>query len=560
MQLRPYQDEAVRETIAAVKAGDSALLVLATGCGKTVCFAAIIDTILRDHPGKVAVVLAHREELIRQAVDKIERFTGRRCAIEMAGLTADLYGRFDAVDVVVSTIQTQNAGKPPRMERIAPEDVALIIVDEAHHAVASSYRKVLDYYRAGGAALIGVTATPDRADEVGLARVFSAAPYVYDVADAIRDGWLVPIRQQMCKVTGLDYSKVRTTAGDLNGGDLAEVMESEKNLQGVASATLQAAGNRKTLVFTVSVKQADRLAEIFNRHEPGCAAAINGGTDKVTRAKIVRNFAEGRLRIVCNVGVFTEGFDDPGVECVVMARATQSRALYAQMLGRGTRPAEEIAGKLGRLETAEERREAIATSGKPGVLVLDFEGNSGRHKLITSLDVLGDPGDENAEVRERAKKIVEEEGDKGAAIDPEEALERAKEAIEREREEAAQRLRIRAKATYQVVDVSPFYGTLGMSTPMPLPQRFARKLTDKQMAALVAFVGKVAEGMDYGHARRLLDECFRRKEQGLPSYKQIKLLRERGFDVPGTAREASALIGKIAASGWTLRGKMRTAQ
>ena len=547
MKLRPYQEEAVRETIAAVKAGDSALLVLATGCGKTVCFAAMIDELLREEPGKIAVVLAHREELIRQAVDKIERLTCRQCAIEMGELTADIGQTFRRIDVVVSTIQTQNSGHPPRMQRFNPEEVAVVIVDESHHAVSPSYRAVIDYYRAGGAKLIGVTATPDRADEEALGQVFTAAPYVYDVADAIRDGWLVPIRQQMCKVTGLDYSQVRTTAGDLNAGDLSEVMEDEGTLQGIASATRQVVGDRKTLIFTVTVKEADRLAEILNRHQPGCAAAINGGTDKVERARLVRAFAEHKLQYLVNVGVFTEGFDDPGVECVVMARPTKSRSLYAQMLGRGTRPSEAVAGKLGEMETAEERRAAIANSDKPGVLVLDFVGNAGRHKLVTALDILGgkDSDPEAEAVRDRAQKLAEEAGEEGRAVDPEEIAEKAKEELEKEREEAARRVRLRANATYEVVDVSPFYGVLGIDTPMPLPRRYpGKRLTDKQVAALEAFGFKNAAGMDYLDGKRLLDECFRRKEAGEPSYKQIMFIRKIGAEVPATRKEAQSIIGQ----------------
>lgn len=536
----------MRETIAAVKAGDSALLVLATGCGKTVCFAAMIDELLREAPGKIAVVLAHREELIRQAVDKIERFTSRQCAVEMAALTADVGQSLRRIDVVVSTIQTQNSGKPPRMQRFDPEQVAAVIVDEAHHAVSPSYRAVLDYYRTGGAKLIGVTATPDRADESALGQVFSAAPYVYDVADAIRDGWLVPIRQQMCKVTGLDYSQVRTTAGDLNAGDLSEVMEDEGTLQGIASATRQVVGERKTLIFTVTVKEAERLAEIINRHRPGSAAAISGETDKVQRARLVRDFAERRLQYLVNVGVFTEGFDDPGVECVVMARPTKSRSLYAQMLGRGTRPSESIAAKLGIMETAEERRAAIANSDKPGVLVLDFVGNSGRHKLVTALDILGGKEDDpDAEaIRAKAQKLAEEAGEEGRAVDPEEIAKKAKEELEKEREEAARRVRLRASATYEVVDVSPFYGVLGIDTPMPLPKRYpGKQLTEKQVAALEAFGFKDAAGMDYADGKRLLDECFRRKDAGEPSYKQIMFIRKIGAEVPATRKEAQAIIG-----------------
>ena len=557
MRLRPYQTEAVEAALQAARAGQSALIVLPTGCGKTVCFAAIIDTLLAENPGKFAIVLAHREELIRQAVEKIEKFTSRRCAIEMAGLAATMDGLLTRPDVVVSTIQTQNAGTPPRMKKFRPEEVAVVVVDESHHIVSPSYRKVVDYYRAGGAALIGVTATPDRSDEAALGQVFDEAPYVYDVGDAIRDGWLVPIRQQMCKVTGLDYSDVRTTAGDLNAGDLAEVMEAEQNLQGVASATVQIVGDRKTLIFATTVKQAARLAEIINRHKPGSAASVNGGTDKTERARLVRDFADGKIQFIVNVGVFTEGFDDPGVACVVMARPTKSRALYAQMLGRGTRPAERVASLLGGMETAEERREAIRMSGKADVLVLDFEGNSGRHRLVTALDVLGGKDADEA-VKARAKKAIEEAGEKGEAVDPEAALAAAEKSIEeekeREREEAAKRARLRASATYEVLDVSPFFGALGMETTMPIPVRNpARKLSPRQISALEKFGFKDAERMAYADGKRLLDECFRRIETGEPSYKQIKFLKRHNVDVPATKTEASRLIGDIIAGTWLWR-------
>ena len=285
----------------------------------------------------------------------------------------------------------------------------MLIIDEAHHATSPSYRRVIDYYRTNPALkVLGVTATPDRADEEALGQVFQSVAFDYEVLDAIHDGWLVPIEQQMVHVEGLDYSSIRTTAGDLNGGDLAAVLEAEKNLQQMASASLAIIGQRRALVFTASVKAAEMTAEILNRHRPGMAAWVCGKTDREERRRVLAEFAAGKLQVVCNCGVLTEGFDDPGVEVVIMGRPTKSRSLYSQMVGRSTRP---LPGVVDGPETAEARKAAIAASAKPSCLVVDFVGNAGKHKLITSADILG--GKVSEEALERAVKRVSTGGRAG---------------------------------------------------------------------------------------------------------------------------------------------------
>src|SRR6185369_10554713 len=138
--------------------------------------------------------------------------------------------------------------------------------------------------------------------------------------------------------------------------------------------------------FTASVVQAEACCNILNRAVPGMAEWVCGATEKKKRAEILERFAHGRTAVVCNCGVLTEGFDDPGVEVVIMGRPTKSRSLYSQMVGRSTRP---LPGVVDGPETAEERRAAIAASAKPSCLVVDFVGNAGRHKLVTSADILG---------------------------------------------------------------------------------------------------------------------------------------------------------------------------
>lgn len=332
INLRDYQRHAADAIVESFKDNDSALVVMPTGCGKTVLFSEIIN---RFQPNK-AMVIAHREELIFQAKEKIERCTGLKSNIEMGQFRADTnWGLFGMSQVVISTVQTQNSGD--RLLNFKPEDFGLLVIDEAHHCTSPTYRKIIDYYRQNPRLkVLGVTATPDRADEEALGQIFETVAFDYEILDAIKDGWLVPVEQQMVEVDGLDFSSVRTTAGDLNGADLAEIMEFEKNLHGIADPTIKIVGDRRTLVFTASVAQAERLCEIFNRHRAGCSAFVCGKTQKDDRRRIISDFDHGKIQFMVNCGVFTEGWDDKaidemGVQVIAIARPTKSRALYAQM-------------------------------------------------------------------------------------------------------------------------------------------------------------------------------------------------------------------------------------
>ena len=421
MRLRDYQEAAADGVFTAWADHTSALAVLPTGLGKTVLFAEIIR---RMHErGCRAMVLAHREELITQAADKIQRVTGLEAQIEMGEYHVQTYfGQMPPV--VVSTVQTHCAGGDGlgRMSKFDPQDFGLVVIDEAHHATAGTYRRCIDWYRQNPACkVLGVTATPDRADEAALGQVFDAVAYEYGVLEAIQNGWLVPIEQQMVTVGSLDFSGVRTTAGDLNQGDLAEVMENERNLQGIAAPTVEICGDRRAIIFATTVEQAERLSEILNRYKPDKARWLCGKTDKEDRRRMLADFKEGKIQYVVNVGVLTEGFDDAGVQVVVMARPTKSRALYAQMAGRGTRPAEDIAGQLGDLPTAAERCAMIRASCKPSCLIVDFCGNAGRHKLCCTADILGGNIDDDV-VAEVARRVREN----GKPVDMTAELEKVK--------------------------------------------------------------------------------------------------------------------------------------
>lgn len=485
MKLRdPYQRLAVERAIALLDGGaSSTLIVLPTGCGKTVVFAKIAAHYAQH--GRV-LVIAHRAELIYQAVDKLGRVTGYAPDIEMAGQYADrptFYG--ERAQFIVSSIQTQISGMggDGRMTRFDPDDFALVIIDEAHHATAASYRKVIDYYRRNPRLkVLGVTATPDRADEMALGQVFDTVAFRYDIEDAVNDGWLVEPVQRLVHGADMDFSRVRTRAGDLHPGDVAALMESEGPMHTVAHPTfewangfaegyidsisddklltyrpdwqeeltrqLATARRRRTLVFTASVAQASSLHDIFNRWAPGSARFIDGKTDEADRRKTLKDYRAGKFQFLCNCAVFTEGFDEPGVEVVSVARPTKSRSLYVQMVGRGTRP---LDGLVDPHETPQARCAAIAASDKPHLLVLDFVGNSGQHKLITCLDILG--GKWPDEVRQLAARKLEESGE---AMTAREAMEVAEEELERRRLEAEERKAKDAAAKARLVGVAHY--------------------------------------------------------------------------------------------------------
>lgn len=543
MILRDYQRHASDAVFQEWKENDSTLLVFPTGLGKTIVFA---DIIRRSFPRR-AMVLAHREELIWQARDKIKRVTGLSCEVEMAEYKAHSDGNlFGRAPVVISTIQTQCAGGDGggRMGKFDPSKFGVLIVDEAHHATSPSYRRVIDYYRTNPQLkVLGVTATPDRADEEALGQVFKTVADDYEILDAIHDGWLVPITQQMVCVEGLDFSQIRTTAGDLNGADLAAVMEAEKVAQEIASSSIEIIGQKRAIVFTSSVKHAEMTAAIFNRHRNGMAGWVCGKTDKDDRRTLLEDFASGKVQVVCNCGVLTEGFDDPGVEVIIMGRPTKSRSLYAQMIGRATRP---VPGIVESPETAEERQSAIAASAKPSCLVVDFVGNSGRHKLMTSADILG--GKVSDEVIERTIARAKKDG-RPVRMD-EALLEEERKAQEEHRlAEEARKARLVAKARYSSKLVDPF-DAFQVQPVKPRGWDIGKSLSEKQRNLLLR-QGVDPGSLSYSQGRQLIQEMFRRWDQKLCTLKQAKLLRKHGYDTSNvTLEQASQIIDALAKNGW----------
>ena len=579
--LRPYQDEAVESILAelygapavgdepAVESHASTLLVMSTGLGKTVIAAEVLR---RRKPGK-ALLVAHRTELIYQAKATFENLTGEPVTVEKA----ERYARMDA-NIVVASVQTLISGMAGdgRMIAFYPGEFSLVIFDEAHHSVAASWMRVAQYFQQNSnCKLLGLTATPDRADENALGKVYNSVAMTYEIGDAIRDGWLVPLSAIPIRTVGLDYSSIRTTAGDLNGADLAHVMEVEAPLhqmaQGMMEAVCQAPQDslkeildlsdddpefhremdayltehplRKTLVFCASVVHAEMFCEIVNRWIPGRAAWVCGKTPKDHRKKLFEDYKTGKYMFLFNVSVCTEGYDEPTIEVIVMARPTKSRALYSQMVGRGTRA---LAGVVDGPETPEERRAAIAASGKKCLDIIDFVGVVGRHVLMTPADILG--GNYEDAVVDRANKNMNKSDRKPSDVS--EDLEKAREEIEEEKaREAARRAKVRVAAKYVIgASVDP----MKMFKVTPYRERGwekGKEVTGPMKASLER--QKLwREDMPYSEARQIIQGMADRRKKGLSTYRQAKVLAKNGLPTEVPFGQASSWIDRIAAARW----------
>jgi len=320
-------------------------------------------------------------------------------------------------------------------------------------------------------------------------------------------------------------------------------MEFEENLHGIASPTIKIIGERKTLLFAASLAHAERLTEIFNRHKSGCARWVHGKTNKAERKQLFRDYANNEFQILVNVGVATEGFDEPTIEVIVQARPTKSRTLYAQMVGRGTRV---LPGVLDLMDSDVLRRTAIAQSAKKHLDVIDFVGNSGRHKLVNTADILG--GNYNDDVVALASDSVKE---KTGPVNMISELARAEQELlrrSREADEAAMRSVVIARAKYSTAKVNPF----DILDVMPHRQKAwnkNRQPTEKQIDMLQRN-GIDVSGLSFEHASQIIGTVINRRKNKKCTYKQAKLLKKYGYNGDYLFTEASKLIDSIAENGW----------
>jgi ATP-dependent helicase IRC3 len=328
--LRPYQREAVEAVLAARRGGTRRMLVsLPTGAGKTVIFSELARMARRQ-----VLVLAHREELIGQARDKLERALGgdRVVAVERGSERAPEEAR-----VLVCSIRSLYEARLARVMR--DRDIGLVIYDECHHAAADDNQRVLTqlgvFERGFTGTLLGFTATTERGDGRGLEEIFERIVYSRSLPELIDDGFLSPLRGFRI-TTEADLRGLSASGQDFAEEELAEAVDIEERNALVARSIQELARDRRTIAFCVTINHARNLARSLNALGVH-AGLVHGSLSSEARARALGDFRSGVTHVLTNVGVLTEGFDDPGVSCVAMARPTRSSGLYAQCVGRGTR-------------------------------------------------------------------------------------------------------------------------------------------------------------------------------------------------------------------------------
>ena len=514
MTLRPYQAEAKDAILHEWDEGRKrTLLVLPTGCGKTIVLAKVAEDQV-EQGGRV-LIMAHRGELLDQAADKVKQVTGIECAYEKAGTSA----LGSMLPITVGSVQSLCQEK--RLQMFPPDYYSALIVDEAHHCLSDSYQRVLNYFESAN--VLGVSATPDRGDKRNLGNYFDSQAYEYTMTQAIREGYLCPVKAQMIPLE-LDISDVGVSNGDYSAGDIGTALE--PYLRQIAQEIALHYADRKTVVFLPLIHTSQTFCALLN--EMGVPAAeVNGNS--AGRADILRDFEAGRYAVLCNSMLLTEGWDCPSVDCIVVLRPTKVRSLYQQMVGRGMR----------------------LYPGKTELVLLDFLWMTDRHDLCRPSALISKDAEIAAKID---RQVMEADG----SVDIMEAEEDAERDVLREREESlAQQLAEMRNRTRKLVDPLQYAMSIAAEDLANYQPTFVWEMgppTQKQLQFLEKR-GIFAESVEnMGKASLLIDRLIRRQDEGLSTPKQIRCLERYGFRQVGTWSfdQASRMISRLAENHWRI--------
>lgn len=532
---RPYQQKAAAAIHREWDAGNKkTLVVMPTGTGKTIVFASIVNDQVAK--GEHVLILAHREELLQQASDKLKMVTGLETALEKAQNSALDSDKM----VVVASVQTLS--KQNRLMKYPRDYFGTIIIDEAHHTAAKTYKGILEHF--DDAKVLGVTATPDRSDMKSLSDIFDSLAFEYKLPDAIREGYLCKINTKTIPVK-VDISKVHINAGDFSAQDLGNVLD--LYLDTIADAIVRECQNRKTVIFTPLVRISKRLCNILNKRNFK-TAEVNGAS--ADREDVLKGFDNGEYKALTNAMLLTEGWDCPTVDCIICLRPTRSRSLYAQIVGRGTRLCE----------------------GKNNLLVLDFLWLTKKHSLCHPADIFC----EDQEVAQKATDMLADAArtesnnleDFGS---PEwgliEAIEEAQTELDEEKRKALCELekqdtiqrKLQAQRQKPRGLVDPLQYIFSIEAPelndyQPMFESEKQEPSDDIIDNISSFGVKGDAIKSQGLAEAIFKRLVARRASGMATPKQIRCLESFGFVHVGrwTMQYASSFLNVISSHHWEL--------
>ena len=514
LELRPYQQNAIAAVSDEFERGHNhTLVVLPTGTGKTIVFAKIVELNIKG--GKRALILAHRGELLEQASQKLKLACGLDTALEKAE-SSSLWAK---ELVTVGSVQTLCQER--RLTRFPKDYFDLIVVDEAHHCMSESYQRILGYFNT--AKVLGVTATPDRADQKNLGQFFDSKAYEYTLNQAVREGYLCPVKAQMIPLA-LNISGVSISNGDYAVGEIGNALE--PYLEQIATEMQNYCKGRKTVVFLPLVKTSQKFCDLLKEHGFS-AAEVN--CESKDRSEVLKDFENGKYEVLCNSMLLTEGWDCPSVDCIIVLRPTKIRSLYQQMVGRGMR----------------------LSPNKTELLLLDFLWMTERHDLCRPSALIS----KDSKIAERIDKKVQENEN---GIDLIAAEDEAEGDAVREREEAlARELAMMKQRKRKLVDPIQYALSIAAEDLANYTPTFAWEMSppsDKQLDYLESH-GIFPESVtNCGMASLLIEKLRSRSFEGLATPKQIRCLERFGFYHVGTwtFEQATKMIDRIAANHWRL--------
>lgn len=575
-------------------------------CGKTETYLAVIRRYLgsaRTPPEKRAMLIAHRDELVSQPIERAPRFglrfareqgpdtaigkPERAIASTIQSLTANRVrsaatalgyrfekkqkkdpaqvalgvdplakekgdrftvwsptgaelGRFDIKEFTKLFKETHPKVPTCRMEEYDPNEIGLIVLDECHHSASDEHMKVLEYFI--HAFVLGVTATPERLDGIGMEEVFEAVAYCYPIEEARPDGWLVDAYVSEHPIDGLDLSQLRKRAGDLPPEALGELM-AEYSMP-VAANIVRLAGDRPTIVFCATVAHAHSQAAALRRYTDERVEVADGGTDKDIRRDVVADFRAGAVRFLVNAMLWTEGFDAPNASCIAIVRPTCSRSLLLQCIGRGTRPEPGVVDRPELRHDAAGRVAAIAGSRKPNLAVLDFTSQVKVVGLASPADVLA--GRLTAEQR-LALSTITLCGDRTVGELRQEAIRLAAAA-------AAEAAALSDAIAEDAEVLDPWDPSIVMSMKLPRDDPREARCSPAQSAYLTRSGIERAETLSASRAKTLSGALAVRAKRNLCTYKQQLALQKVGVPPSTTTRmymeTAAKLLDQLVSNGW----------
>lgn len=515
--LRDYQCQAYQKVHDGWADSMRQLVIMATGTGKTV----LMGEIARDEveAGGRVLLLAHTDELLDQAIEKFKKASGLEATKEKAD---ERSSRFDKA--VAGSVQTMRQLR--RLQEHARDAFTLVMVDETHRILAKSYQDILAYFNK--ARVLGVTATADRGDKKELGTYFERIAIDYGLRDACKDAWLVRPVVQTCPLK-IDLNAVKTRGSDFDAGEIAHAIE--PFLMQIAEEVRSKASHLKTVIFMPSIDTAQKLTLALLT--VGLKASYVSGYCTDRKEKLAAYERAGAGSVICNAMLLTEGWDVPEVSCVICLRPTKIRALYTQMVGRGTRPHPSVVPQLNAAADREARAIIIRKSIKPRLIILDFLWLYEKHDLIRPASLVS----KNPEQAQRMREL----GD-GDLLEQQDRTEH--DWLAKLEKELKKNQNKKAKLI-DPLTAAVELGDSDLADYEPETLRDAMPPTETHISVLTQQGVDPATIRSRGQAEQIIERIMRREQQGLSSLRQLHFLSQLGVDATLYSKEeAQAAIGR----------------